>query len=223
MLHHDNITVDRDAAALLVLDVQPDFMPGGALAVGEGDQILPPVRDLMESGLFGVQVVTQDWHPPGHVSFASSHPPHKPFETIKVHGYDQILWPDHCVQGTSGALLHPSLPWNRVAAIVRKGMDPQSDSYSGFRNNLNAWGERPPTGLEGYLRARGVSDLFMCGLARDFCVKWSAEDAARAGFRVYCLWDATRPVDPDSDEKVHKDLSNMGVRIIETGQLSASR
>jgi len=223
MSNHENVAVNQQTAALLLIDIQPDFMPGGALAVGEGDQILPPVRDLLESGYFGVHVATQDWHPPGHTSFASAHPPRKPFDTIKRHGREQTLWPDHCVQGTSGALLHPSLPWERVAAIIRKGMDPDSDSYSGFRNNWDARGERPRTGLEGYLRSRGFTDVFICGLARDICVKWTAEDAAQAGFRVYCLWDATRPVDPDSDEKVHKDLSNMGVRIIETGQLCAPR
>jgi len=221
MLNHEKVAVDTQAAALLLVDIQPDFMPGGTLAVGEGDQILPHVRDLMESGLFGVQVATQDWHPPGHISFASSHPPRKPFDTVKLHGHEQTLWPDHCIQGTSGALLHPSLPWDCVAAVIRKGMDPESDSYSGFQNNWNAAGHRPPTGLEGYLRSRGIKEVFICGLARDVCVKWTAEDAARAGFRVYCLWDATRAVDPDSDEKVHKDLSNLGVTIIETGQLRA--
>lgn len=213
------ITVDKDHSVLLLVDIQPDFMPAGALPVAGGDQILPLVRDLMESERFGLQAATQDWHPPGHVSFASVHQSHKPFDTIDMYGHKQTLWPDHCVQDTPGAALHPSLPWHRVAAIIRKGMDPRSDSYSGFRNNWDQHGRRPPTGLEGYLRARGITDVYLCGLARDICVKWTAEDAVQAGFHVYFVWDATRPVDPDVDEKVHKELSNQGVKLITSEQL----
>lgn len=208
-------SVDRDTTALLLVDIQPDFMPGGALPVPEGDAIIPPVRELLEADLFGLYVATQDWHPAGHISFASSHPGKKPLDVIELYGHEQVLWPDHCVQGTPGAELHRDLPWEKVSVIIRKGVDPKVDSYSGFRNNWNPKGERPPTGLAGYLRDRGISTLYVCGLARDYCVKWTAEDAAREGFRVHFLWDLTRPVDPSSDDRVRRDLEEAGVAILE--------
>jgi nicotinamidase/pyrazinamidase len=200
-------------AALILVDIQHDFLPGGALAVTEGDAILEPARRLVERDPFALYVATQDWHPRGHVSFASSHPGHRPLEVVEVHGHPQTLWPDHCVQGTHGAELHPAIPWQRVSAVIRKGADAATDSYSGFRNNWDSAGERPPTGLAGYLRERGVEEVFLCGLARDFCVKWSAEDAAAAGFRTTVLWDLTRPVDPASDERVRRDLERAGVTV----------
>jgi nicotinamidase/pyrazinamidase len=203
-----------DKSALVLVDMQPDLMPGGTLPVPEGEQILGPVRALMESAGFGVIVATQDWHPPGHASFASRHPGHHPFDIIQWHGHPQRLWPDHCVQGTPGAELHPDLPWNVVSAIVRKGTDLDCDSYSGFRNNWNADGLRPSTGLAGYLRDRGVEEMVLCGLARDYCVKWTAEDGTHDGFRVRVLWDLTRPVDPASDEEVRQQLSACGVEIV---------
>ncbi len=208
-------------AALLLVDIQPDFMPGGRLAVAEGDAILPGVRRLMESGRFRTQVATQDWHPAGHVSFASSHAGRTPMETMELYGRPQVLWPDHCVQGTPGAELHPGLTWERVAAIVRKGADPEVDSYSGFRNNWNAAGERPPTGLAGYLRDLGIERLVVCGLARDFCVLWTAEDALDAGFAVEVVWDLTRAVDPGSDDRVRRDLERRGAVIVASGSLHA--
>ena len=200
-------------AALLVVDVQPDFLPGGALAVPEGDAILDPLRALLERFPFGIAVATQDWHPPGHVSFASAHPGRRPFDVVEVHGHPQTLWPDHCVQGTPGAQLHHALQWERISAVIRKGAQPDVDSYSGFRNNRDATGRRPPTGLAGYLREHAVEEVFVCGLARDFCVKWSAEDAAAAGFRTTVLWDLTRPVVPASDAQVRADLERAGVRV----------
>lgn len=206
------------AAALLLLDIQPDFMPGGGLAVAGGDEIVAPVRALMESGRFGHCVATQDWHPPGHVSFASRHPRHRPFDTIDLYGREQTLWPDHCVQETAGARLHPDLPTGRMDAIVRKGADPAVDSYSAFRNNWNAAGMRPPTGLAGYLRERGVDAIYLVGLARDVCVKWTAEDGASAGFDVYLIWDLTRPVEPESDKMVRQGLSDRGVKIIDSAE-----
>ena len=206
-------------SALLLIDIQPDFLPGGALAVGDGDAILEPIRHLMERDLFGLYAATQDWHPTGHVSFASSHPGREPLDVIQLHGHDQTLWPDHCVQGTPGAELHPDIPWERVSAIIRKGADARTDSYSGFRNNWDPQGERPATGLAGYLRERGIEKVVLCGLARDFCVKWSAEDAAAEGFRTAVVWDLTRPVDPGSDDAVREDLQRAGVEILASGDL----
>jgi nicotinamidase/pyrazinamidase len=200
--------------ALILVDIQPDFLPDGALEVADGDRILSPVRVLMESDRFDLLVATQDWHPRGHISFASIHPGRKPMETIELYGHPQTLWPDHCVQGTPGARLHPGLPWEKVSAIVRKGTDPSVDSYSGFRNNWDARGERPPTGLAGYLKERGVEEIEICGLARDVCCKWTAEDAAEAGFAVRFLWDLTRPVDPSSDDPVRRELQAKGVMIV---------
>lgn len=207
---------DRADAALIVVDVQPDFCPGGALAVERGDEILDAVARLMERGGFGLQVATQDWHPPDHVSFASRHPDRDPLETIELYGHEQVLWPDHCVQGTPGAELHGRLPWRRVAAIVRKGTDPAADSYSGFRNNWNPDGERPPTGLAGYLRERQVERVVVCGLARDYCVRWTAEDAAEAGFDTTVLWNLTRSVDPSGDSDLRRTLEAEGIRVMDS-------
>lgn len=205
--------------ALLVVDVQPDFLPGGSLAVESGDQILPGIRHLMTTQHFGLQVATQDWHPPDHVSFASNHPGSSPFDTLDLHGHEQILWPDHCVQGTDGAELVEDLPWERVAAIVRKGMDPRIDSYSGFRNNWAPGGDRPRTGLAGYLSERGITDVFVCGLARDVCVRWTVQDAVEAGFATHLLWDLTRSVDPSGDEEMRQDLADRGIRILDGAEL----
>lgn len=215
------IAINKAHAALLLVDIQPDFMPGGNLPVREGDQILKPAQALMKSGKFRHAVATQDWHPPKHISFAGSHPGRQPMENIDLYGHPQILWPNHCIQGTPGAELHKELPWEKVIAIVRKGDDPESDSYSGFRNNWNPAGERPPTGLAGYLRERGIKEIFICGLARDICVKWTAEDGVEAGFRTYVLWDLTRSVNPSGDEQVRQDLIKQGVEIINSNQLKS--
>ena len=205
--------------ALIVVDLQPDFMPGGALPVAEGDRVVAPIRDLLLSGRFDVVVATQDWHPRHHASFASAHPGKRPFEQIDLYGHPQTLWPDHCVQGSAGAEIHSRVPLARISAIIRKGNDPLCDSYSAIRNNWNAKGERPRTGLTGYLRERGVASIFLCGLARDFCVKWTAEDARDEGFRVCVLWDLTRPVVPDSDAMVRRDLASRGIGIADSTEL----
>lgn len=210
---------DTAATALIVVDVQPDFLPGGRLAVSEGDRILPGIRRLMESSTFHLQVATQDWHPPGHASFASTHQGRTPLETIQLHGHQQVLWPDHCVQGSPGAELHPDLPWIRVDAVIRKGTDPAVDSYSGFRNNWGPGGDRPPTGLEGYLRERGIQRVVVCGLARDYCVRWTAEDAAAAGFDTTMVWDLTRSVDPSGDDRLREELETAGVRLVNARHL----
>jgi nicotinamidase/pyrazinamidase len=197
--------------ALLVVDLQHDFLPGGALGVAGGDEILGDVAELVASRAFPVAIATQDWHPPGHASFASSHPGRSPLEEITLHGRPQTLWPDHCVQGSRGAELHPSLPQGPLAAILRKGIDPAVDSYSAFRHNWDEAGTRPPTGLAGMLRELGVEAVWLAGLARDFCVRWSAEDAVDAGFEVHVLWDLTRPVDPASDAEVRRTFVERGV------------
>lgn len=207
---------EEGGTALLLVDLQYDFLPGGSLAVEGGDQILEPIAELLERVHFDVVVATQDWHPARHASFASSHPGHSVMETIEVHGHPQRLWPDHCVAGTHGAELHEGIPWERVSAVIRKGSDPGSDSYSGFRNNWNAAGERPATGLAGYLRERGVGRVYLCGLARDYCVKWSAEDAVAAGFDAVFLWELTRAVDPSADVAVRRDLEAAGVGIVDS-------
>jgi nicotinamidase/pyrazinamidase len=217
----DEMPVDRGSTALLLIDIQPDFLPGGALAVARGDEILEPVRRLLERDAYGLYVATQDWHPAGHVSFASSHPGRAPFDTIVVHGHEQRLWPDHCVQGSTGAALTDALPWNRVSAIIRKGTDPLTDSYSAFRNNFDPNGDRPPTGLAGYLRGRGIEHVVLCGLARDYCVKWSALDAIDVGFRTTFLWNLTRSVDASSDADVQSELQRAGVEVV-TGVASIS-
>lgn len=205
----------QEHTALVVVDMQPDFMPGGALPVAEGNTIIPGVCDLMVSDRFGLVVATQDWHPAGHVSFASAHEGHNPFETIELHGHTQVLWPDHCVQGTTGAALHRDLPWDRASVIIRKGTDPAVDSYSGIRNNWDARGARPSTGLAGLLRDRAITHVVVCGLARDYCVKWTAVDAASEGFAVTFVWDFTRAVDSSSDEQVRRDLEAAGVTLAE--------
>lgn len=200
--------------ALLVVDLQHDFMPAGALGVPAGDEIVAPVRDLLRCGPFRHCIATQDWHPPQHASFASRHPERRPLETMMLYGHEQVLWPDHCVQGTHGAELVPGIPWERMRAILRKGVDPAVDSYSAFRENWNAAGERPPTGLAGLLRELGCDAVVLCGLARDYCVAWSAQDAVDAGFRSTVIWELTRPVDPASDDDVRATLKAKGVSII---------
>lgn len=206
---------EQRTTALVVVDVQYDFLPGGALAVPGGDAILAPLRDLLARMPFAMAVATQDWHPRGHISFASAHTGRQPMDLVEVHGHEQRLWPDHCVQGTRGAELHESLRDANFAAVIRKGAQPDVDSYSGFRNNWDAHGDRPPTGLAGYLRERGIERVVVCGLARDFCVKWTAEDAAAAGFEATVLWDLTRPVIAASDAEVRGALVAKGVKVVD--------
>lgn len=177
------------AKALIVIDVQNDFCPGGALGVAGGDEIVPLVNRLI--GQFDHVVLTQDWHPAGHSSFASSHPGKGPFETVEMPYGPQTLWPDHCVQGTEGAAFHPGLEWTKAEMVIRKGFRPAIDSYSAFFENDH----ETPTGLAGYLRERGLSDLTLVGLATDFCVAYSALDAVRSGFKATVLLDACRAID----------------------------
>jgi nicotinamidase/pyrazinamidase len=180
-----------ESNVLLVIDVQNDFCPGGALAVPHGDEVVPIINRL--ASRFENVVLTQDWHPPGHLSFASSHPRHKSFDTTTLSYGTQILWPDHCIQETPGADFHPLLSLPHAALVVRKGFRRAIDSYSAFYENDH----KTPTGLAGYLRERNLTKIFLAGLAFDFCVRYSAEDARRAGFAVTVIEDACRGIDLD--------------------------
>jgi nicotinamidase/pyrazinamidase len=177
------------ADALIVIDLQNDFCPGGALAVAGGDGIVPLVNEMIAR--FEHVVLTQDWHPEGHSSFASQHSGKNPFETVTMPYGEQTLWPDHCVQGSAGAAFHPGLEWTKAELVIRKGFRKGIDSYSAFFENDH----RTPTGLAGYLKERGVSQVTLAGLATDFCVAYSALDAARCGFKVTVAMDACRAID----------------------------
>jgi nicotinamidase/pyrazinamidase len=185
----DILSIDPDSDLLLVIDVQNDFCPGGALAVADGDAVVPAIASLMPR--FAHVAFTQDWHPPGHRSFASAHPGRSPYETVPFPYGDQTLWPDHCVQGTRGAAFRDGLDLRRAELIVRKGFRPEIDSYSAFFENDRT----TPTGLAGYLRERGFTRVVMCGLATDFCVAYSAVDARRQGFEATVLLGASRAID----------------------------
>ena len=199
--------------ALIIVDIQYDFTPGGRLAVPLGNEIIPLVNTLQDA--FSLVVATQDWHPQNHKSFASSHPGKKPFESIMLHGLSQVLWPDHCIQGSAGAQLHSDLNANKIEAIFRKGMDPEIDSYSGFYDN----GYKKSTGLAGYLRERKVQKVYVCGLAADYCVSYTAKDALKENFETYIIEDATRPIDPEGFEKAKDEILSSGGQIIKSEML----
>ena len=197
----------RDDDVLLVIDVQNDFCPGGALAVADGDAVVPVINGL--AGRFAHVVLTQDWHPPGHSSFASSHPGSAPFETIAMPYGQQTLWPDHCVQGSPGAGFHPQLKTERAELVIRKGFRGEIDSYSAFYEN----DRRTPTGLAGYLRERGLRRIFLAGLATDFCVYYSAVDARRLGFDVVLVEAGCRAIDlAGSLEAAWTEMTTAGVQ-----------
>lgn len=201
---------------LLVVDVQNDFCPGGALAVPDGDAVVPVVNRLVER--FAHVVLTQDWHPPGHHSFASSHPGRTPFETVEVAYGPQVLWPDHCIQGTPGAAFHAGLRADRAELIIRKGFRPAIDSYSALYEN----DKTTPTGLAGYLRERGFTRIVLAGLATDFCVRWSALDARREGFAAVVLLDACRAIDlGGSLATALAEMRGAGVTISGSGDMAA--
>ncbi len=194
---------------LVIVDVQNDFCPGGALAVAEGDSVVPVINSI--SFLFDKVVATQDWHPVGHVSFASTHNKN-PFELISIGGVEQALWPDHCVPGTPGADFHQDLDLRHVDLIVRKGTNPLVDSYSTFLEN----DKKTETGLRYYLQGLGLTDLYFAGLATDYCVYFSAVDALSFGFHVSVILDATRGVDVPAEnvEKTVDDMKKRGIRIL---------
>ena len=203
---------ERDV--LLVVDVQNDFIPGGALAVKDGDQVIAVINRLAPA--FARVVLTQDWHTPGHVSFASSHPGKKPFETIELPYGTQVLWPDHCVQGTPGAALHKDLNIPHAELIIRKGYRKQIDSYSAF---LEADG-KTHTGLAGYLNERGLKNIYLVGLATDFCVGWSAVDARKAGFAATVIEDACRGIDANGSlAKAWDSMKKAGVKRIQSSDV----
>ncbi|WP_347311595.1 bifunctional nicotinamidase/pyrazinamidase [Defluviimonas sp. SAOS-178_SWC] len=194
--------------ALIVIDVQNDFCPGGALAVAGGDEIIPRVNALM--GDFAAKVLTQDWHPADHASFAANHPGAAPFSLIDMPYGPQVLWPSHCIQGTHGAAFHKDLSTDPADLVIRKGFRAAIDSYSAFFENDH----KTPTGLEGYLRTRGVADLTLVGLATDFCVAYSAIDAAKLGFTVTVLEGACRAIDLDGSLAAARDkMRAAGVRL----------
>lgn len=200
--------------ALLLIDVQYDFLPGGALEVAHGDQIIPVLNEITPQ--LPLVVATQDWHPSNHGSFASSHPGKNAFETGQLAGMDQILWPDHCVQGSKGAEFSKYLHMERVEAIIRKGTDPQIDSYSGFFDN----GKKKSTALGDYLKGRGVQKVFLGGLAADFCVAFTALDALQLGFDTFLIEDATRPIDPQGWKAMKQKIEEKGGIIISSASLS---
>jgi nicotinamidase/pyrazinamidase len=212
---HDALTTgERDV--LLVVDIQNDFCPGGNLAVPYGDEIVPAINRLAER--FAHVVLTQDWHPRGHKSFASSHPGKKPFETIEVSYGPQILWPDHCVQGTLGAAFRDDLKVAGAELVLRKGYHPDIDSYSAFYENDHT----THTGLAGYLRERGFKRVFLAGLAFDFCVRYSAEDAHKEGFETVVIEDACRAIDLDgSAGATRTHFEALGVRCVNASAIGA--
>jgi nicotinamidase/pyrazinamidase len=193
---------------LLIVDVQNDFCPGGALAVPEGDRIMPEISKLMAAHEH--VIVTQDWHPPDHSSFASQHPGRAPFETVAAPYGAQVLWPDHCIQGTPGAEFHPDLDWTRAELLIRKGFRRDIDSYSAFFENDH----RTPTGLGGYLRERGFTRVVLAGLATDFCVHYSAMDARKLGFEATVIERACRAIDLDGSlAEARRQWAEAGVRV----------
>ncbi|WP_414470896.1 nicotinamidase [Microvirga sp. M2] len=198
-----------DADVLVVVDVQYDFLPGGALAVPDGDAVVAPINRLAKA--FRHVVLTQDWHPKGHASFASSHPGRKPFEATELAYGPQVLWPDHCIQGTPGADLSRALDIPHAQLVIRKGYNADIDSYSGFKEA----DRKTSTGLEGYLKERGFRRVFCAGLATDFCVAWTAIDAAGAGFESYLIEDASRAIDAGGSlARARRDWNAAGVRTI---------
>jgi nicotinamidase/pyrazinamidase len=206
-----------DTSALLVIDVQNCFLPGGSLAVKEGDQIVPVINKLAKG--FTNVVMTQDWHTVGHVSFASSHNGKKPFETVDLPYGKQVLWPDHCVQGTDGASLSKDLSIPQAELVIRKGYHKDVDSYSAF---TEADG-KTTTGLAAYLKARKLQKLFIAGLATDFCVAWTATDARKAGFEAYVIEDACRGIDTQGSlAKAWADMAKAGVKRIQSGDIALS-
>jgi nicotinamidase/pyrazinamidase len=198
---------------LILIDVQNDFMPGGPLEVPDGNLVVPVINRILPS--FDLVLATQDWHPKDHTSFASNHFEKKPFEKMELHGMLQTLWPDHCIQGSEGAELQREINTNPVAAIFRKGMDSEIDSYSGFYDNNHLLS----TGLAGYLKEKAITELYFCGLAADICVYYTILDSMSEGFSAVLIEDASRPLYPDKFDDMKCELAKLGVRIIKSNEL----
>jgi nicotinamidase/pyrazinamidase len=195
---------------LIVVDAQNDFMPGGALAVPNGEEIIPVINSLLPE--FDLVVFTKDWHPENHKSFASQHPDRKVFDTVSLNGIDQILWPDHCIQNTPGSEIHPDIDFGRIPGnfyIFKKGLNSEVDSYSGFYDN----DRQTSTGLSEFLRERGITDVYVVGLALDFCAAYTAIDAAIEGFNTYVIQEGTRPINSDIQE-VLRSFEKAGVNVL---------
>ena len=199
---------------LVIIDAQNDFMPGGALAVPNGDLIVPSINQLQEK--FDLVIATQDWHPKKHASFASSHKGSEEFEVINLDGIDQVMWPDHCIQNTNGANFHADLKTSKIEAIFRKGTDIKIDSYSGFYDNARL----KSTGLTGYLKEKDASELYFVGLAAEYCVYFSILDALSEGFQVTLLEDGTKALKEEAFEKARIDILRKGGRIINSEELN---
>ncbi len=217
-LHYHQITMQlQPTDALLVIDVQNDFMPGGALAIPDGDAVVPLINTLAQK--FDHVILTQDWHPTQHISFASTHRSKNPLETIQAPYGPQTLWPEHVLQHTEGAAFHPALHIPHSELILRKGFRRHIDSYSAFLENDH----RTPTGLAGYLRERNLTRLFLCGLAYDFCVRYSAIDGKALGFETIVIEDATRPVGlPGSIDQTNRDLVANSVKRVNSDRILTS-
>ncbi len=201
--------------ALVIIDMQNDFIPGGSLAVTEGDEIIPLINKLQDQ--FKLVIATQDWHPQDHSSFAKNHPGGKEFETIQINVMDQTLWPVHCVQNSCGAEFHVDLITKKFEAIFRKGTDKEIDSYSGFFDNAHL----KSTGLSGYLKDKGVTSLYFCGLAAEYCVYYSIMDALKQGFETFLIEDATRAISEENYQKAKKDILHSGGKIITASEIKA--
>ncbi len=200
---------------LVIVDVQNDFCPGGALEVPDGDKVVPVINKLIDR--YDAVIQTQDWHPTGHSSFASSHSDKEPFETIDMPYGTQVLWPDHCVQGTKGAEFHPELITNKSNLIIRKGFSRDIDSYSAFYENDH----ETPTGLHGYLKNRQLFELHFCGLATDFCVKWSVVDALKYDYDVKVITDAIKGIDLDGSVKAAmQEMEEAGAEFVKSDEIS---
>jgi nicotinamidase/pyrazinamidase len=202
--------------ALVLVDLQPDFCPGGALAVPRGDEVISVANRLVPH--FEIVVATQDWHPPEHGSFAVNHPGSRPYDVVDLDGLPQVLWPAHCVQGSPGAELHPALDQRRITRVFRKGTDPSVDSYSGLHDN----GHRKSTGMGEWLRAQGALQLYVLGLATDYCVKYTALDARRDGFAVTLIEDGCRGVElaPGDSERAIEVMRGADVTVIDSGAIA---
>ena len=200
--------------ALLLVDIQNDFIPGGSLAVPGGNEIISIVNDLQQQ--FDLAAATQDWHPGNHKSFASNHKDKNTFDIIQLHGLEQVLWPDHCVQGTKGAEFSKELNMNKVEVIFRKGTDPEIDSYSVFYDNEH----RKTTGLADYLKGKQATEVYIAGLAADYCVYYTAKDALLEGFMTYIIEDAVRAINVEGFKKAKEDILSKGGKIINSSDIA---